>query len=59
MSLLHMSDPIVIISKPEMVDLFQEMPVPKLCLYHVVDEYGSYSGVTPQGRQRLQKMENR
>ena len=47
---LRMSRPIVWFSRPDMIDLIQEIPQARLLLYHVVDEYTAYSGHTPDSR---------
>ena len=60
--------PIVWFSHPSMVDLIAELPSRMLrrtkrsdpgavWLYHVVDEYTAYSGVTPQRRQAMEERE--
>jgi glycosyltransferase involved in cell wall biosynthesis len=40
-----------------MVDLIDEIPPARLLLYHVVDEYTAYEGVTPDKRKRLEERE--
>lgn len=54
---LQMSQPIVWLSRPDMVDLLDEIPPARLLLYHVVDEYTSYSGQTSDSRQRIAERE--
>jgi glycosyltransferase involved in cell wall biosynthesis len=51
------SGPIVWFSHPRMVDLIDEMPTAGMLLYHVVDEYTAYSGVTPERRKWLEECE--
>jgi glycosyltransferase involved in cell wall biosynthesis len=51
------SAPIVWFSHPRMVDLLDEIPPAGLLLYHVVDEYTAYSGVTPDRRKWLEERE--
>jgi glycosyltransferase involved in cell wall biosynthesis len=54
---LQMSQPVVWFSHPHMVDLIDEIPSASLRLYHVVDEYSAYSGVTPDRRQSTEERE--
>jgi glycosyltransferase involved in cell wall biosynthesis len=54
---LGMSRPIVWFSLPHMVDLFDEIPSVRLRVYHVVDEYTSYSGETPARRRQTSERE--
>jgi glycosyltransferase involved in cell wall biosynthesis len=51
-----MSELIVWFSKPDMVDLMDEMPPAALLIYHVVDEYTTYAGQT---QARLRQVEDR
>lgn len=53
---LHMSELIVWFSKPDMVDLMDEIPPAALLIYHVVDEYTTYAGQT---QARLRQVEDR
>ena len=57
MRALGLSQPIVWFSHPRMVDLVGEMPPASLLLYHVVDEYTAYSGVTAEQRRRTEALE--
>lgn len=54
---LQMSQPIVWLSHPNMVDLIDEIPPARLLLYHVVDEYTAYGGVTPARRLLIEERE--
>jgi glycosyltransferase involved in cell wall biosynthesis len=56
---LHMEDPIVWYSRPDMVSLIEEIPRPSLQIYHVVDEYTAYSTVATGHQQRLRQNEQR
>jgi len=59
MAELQMSEPIVWFSRPEMVDLIDEIPPARLLLYHVVDEYSAYSGQTSTSRSHTEMQEER
>ena len=54
---LHMSRPIVWFSYPAMISDFNEISSPRLRLYHIVDEYSSYSGQTPASRRLVEEQE--
>ena len=54
---LQMSQPIVWFSRPDMVDLINEIPSACLLVYHVVDEYTAYSGCTLVSRRRTEELE--
>lgn len=54
---LGMSQPIVWFANPYMLDVVNEIPSPRLRIYHVVDEYTAYSGQTPARRRQLEPME--
>jgi glycosyltransferase involved in cell wall biosynthesis len=54
---LQAAEPIVWFHRPSMIDLINEVPSPRLLLYHVVDEYTTYGGVTPDGRRRMEEQE--
>lgn len=54
---LHMARPIAWFSHPDMVDLVQEIPPVSMRLYHVVDEYTGYAGLSPGSRRRLEERE--
>lgn len=56
---LKMSQPIVWLSRPHMVDLIAEVSSPRLLIYHVVDEYSAYTDHTPESRRRLEEQEKR
>ena len=56
---LHMSQPIVWFSQPAMIDMIDDIPSARLRLYHVIDEYSSYSGHTPASRRRIQQVEKK
>ncbi|MEM7030895.1 MAG: glycosyltransferase [Chloroflexota bacterium] len=54
---LDMADPIVWFSRPGMVSLLDEIPSPKLRIYHVVDEYTAYAGHDEQSRRQTEAVE--
>jgi len=54
---LQMSQPIVWLSVPNMVDLVHEIPPARLLVYHCVDEYSAYFGHTPTSRRRTEERE--
>lgn len=54
---LRMSQPIVWFHRPNMVDLINEVPSPRLRLYHAVDEYTTYGNMTPARRRRIEELE--
>lgn len=54
---LQISQPIVWFHRPSMIDLIDDVPSPRLLLYHVVDEYTTYGGVTPASRRRMEARE--
>jgi glycosyltransferase involved in cell wall biosynthesis len=54
---LGMSQPIVWFSNPYMLDVMDEIPSPRLRIYHVVDEYTTYNGRTPADRHHLGTLE--
>jgi glycosyltransferase involved in cell wall biosynthesis len=54
---LGLSDPIVWFSRPEMVTELEELPAPRLRIYHVVDEYAAYAGMSPAEQERNQILE--
>jgi len=54
---LGMDEPIVWFSQPGMVDLPGMIRLPRLLVYHVVDEYSAYEGHTPASRRRLRERE--
>jgi hypothetical protein len=56
---LGMAAPIVWFSQPGMGDLLAEMPMPRLRLYHVVDEYSAYTGQSLHHSQHEAQMEAR
>jgi hypothetical protein len=57
---LQMSQPIVFLSSPSMVsDSVNEIPLPRLVLYHVVDEYSGYGNHTPASRRRIESLEKK
>lgn len=49
--------PVVWFSHPRMVDLVREIPRAGLMLYHVVDEYTAYTGVTAERRRLIEARE--
>ena len=54
---LRLSRPIVWLSRPNMLDLLDEMPPPGLLIYHVVDEYAAYAGRSAEARRHTEAME--
>ena len=56
---LKLEQPIVWFSRPELVDLIDEVPDARLLIYHVVDEYTAYSTHTADSRRRLEAYEQR
>ena len=54
---LGFSRPIVWLHRPSMIDLINDIPSPRLLLYHVVDEYAAYGSVTPEKRRRIEAQE--
>jgi glycosyltransferase involved in cell wall biosynthesis len=54
---LRMSQPIVWLSRPDMIDLIEEIPAARLRLYHVVDEYSAYGNLAPEKRRRCEEQE--
>jgi len=56
---LGMSNPIVWYSMPDMVDLLDEIPSVGLRIYHVMDEYSSYSGQTERSLSLLEQRERK
>lgn len=54
---LQMSEPIVWFHRPEMIDLVNDIPSPRLLLYHVVDEYAAYPCLTPAKCRRIEERE--
>jgi len=54
---LGFSQPIVWLHRPSMVDLIDDIPSPRLLLYHVVDEYTTYGNVTPERHRRIEALE--
>jgi glycosyltransferase involved in cell wall biosynthesis len=54
---LKMSQSIVWFSRPDMVDLVDEIPSAHLLVYHVVDEYAAYSDHTPVTCRRTEEQE--
>jgi glycosyltransferase involved in cell wall biosynthesis len=54
---LQISEPIVWVHHPRMIDLVNDIPSPRLLLYHVVDEYTAYPCVTPARRRRIEERE--
>lgn len=55
---LNMEQPIVWFSRPDMVDLIDEISATRLRLYHVVDEYSAYFDHTPESRRWTQQRES-
>jgi glycosyltransferase involved in cell wall biosynthesis len=51
--------PIVWFYHPEWLDLLAEVPEPSLRVYHVVDDYTSYQGLTDAARVRIAERERR
>jgi len=56
---LCITQPIVWFSQPDMVDLIDEIPSARLCIYHVVDEYSAYSDHTTDSRRRVEEAEKK
>jgi glycosyltransferase involved in cell wall biosynthesis len=56
---LQMSQPIVWFHRPGTVDLINEIPPARLLIYHVVDEYTAYGGVTLARRHRSEEREKK
>lgn len=56
---LQMSEPIVWFHHPNTIDLVDDIPSARLLLYHVVDEYTAYAGITPAGRRQIEAWEGR
>jgi len=54
---LRMSQPIVWFSTPYMIDVIKEIPSSCLRVYHVVDEYTTYSNHTPASRRHVEALE--
>jgi glycosyltransferase involved in cell wall biosynthesis len=54
---LELSQPIVWLSRPDMVDVIHEIPATRLLVYHIVDEYTAYSGHTPHSRRYTEQRE--
>lgn len=52
-----MTDPIVWLARPTMYDLVDEIPSARLKIYHIVDEYTTYSRQSAIQRQRLVEAE--
>ncbi len=50
---LQMTQPIVWFARPDMLDLLDEVPTPRLKVYHVVDEYSAYSNHTVESQCRV------
>lgn len=57
MNELHMSQPIVWLSKPGMVTLMDEIPPAALLIYHAVDEYTTYTNQTQVWRHQVRELE--
>ena len=56
---LDMTDPIVWLARPTMYDLIDEIPSACLKVYHIVDEYTTYSRQSTIQRQRLMEAEKK
>ncbi|MCB0208628.1 MAG: glycosyltransferase [Anaerolineae bacterium] len=54
---LAMDRPIVWFSRPNMRDLLDEVPSARLRIYHVVDEYTAYSGLSQYRAERIAQAE--
>ena len=54
---LGFQDLIIWLSFPNMCHYIEKLNE-KLLIYHVVDEYLSYSGITPDGKENLKRLEN-
>lgn len=57
MDQLGLSQPVVWFSRPDMIDLIDEIPSARLRLYHIVDEYTAYGHLTPEKRRRIKQNE--
>jgi hypothetical protein len=53
---LNLRNPIVWLSRPDMFDLADKFNE-KLLVYHVVDEYSSYSGIKSNDKNRIKNLE--
>ena len=56
---LEMTDPIMWLARPNMIELLDELPRPKLLIYHIVDEYSAYGGQFSEERERTKTLEQR
>ena len=54
---LHMTEPIVWLALPGLVNVLDEIPSPRLLIYHVVDEYTAYAGQTEAARRLTRQQE--
>jgi glycosyltransferase involved in cell wall biosynthesis len=56
---LKMGQPVVWLSLPSMIDLVKDLPFARLFVYHVVDEYASYYGLSPDAKRQTEELEKK